>query len=80
MESRKDEIIPATLESVNYDGKLWGMPQQTNAAFLFYRTDHVSEPPETWQEVYETGADERHRLPGRTVRGADRRLPRRRSS
>jgi multiple sugar transport system substrate-binding protein len=58
METRKEELIPATLESVDYDGKLWGMPQQTNAAFLFYRTDHVSEPPQTWQEVYEAGADE----------------------
>jgi multiple sugar transport system substrate-binding protein len=58
METRKEEIIPATLGSVDYDGKLWGMPQQTNAAFLFYRTDHVSEPPQTWQEVYATGADE----------------------
>jgi ABC-type glycerol-3-phosphate transport system substrate-binding protein len=48
METRKEELIPATLESVSYDGKLWGMPQQTNAAFLFYRTDQVSQAPETW--------------------------------
>jgi multiple sugar transport system substrate-binding protein len=58
METRKAELIPATLGSVDYDGRLWGMPQQTNAAFLFYRTDQVSEPPQTWQEVYATGAEE----------------------
>jgi multiple sugar transport system substrate-binding protein len=58
IETRKEETIPATLESVDYDGKLWGMPQQTNAAFLFYRTDQVAEPPDTWQEVYATAAEE----------------------
>ena len=29
------------------------MPQQTDAAFLYYRTDQVDEVPATWQEVYE---------------------------
>jgi multiple sugar transport system substrate-binding protein len=53
IETRKDEIIEATLETVNYDGKYWGMPQQTDAAFLYYRTDQVQDPPATWQEVYE---------------------------
>ena len=53
VESRQDEIIEATLETVEYDGKYWGMPQQTDAAFLYYRTDQVQDPPATWQEVYE---------------------------
>jgi len=52
VESRKDEIIPATLETVTYDGKMWGMPQQTDAAFLYYRTDQVKDQPQTWQDVY----------------------------
>jgi multiple sugar transport system substrate-binding protein len=52
VESRKDEIIPATLETVTYDGKMWGMPQQTDAAFLYYRTDQVKDQPATWQDVY----------------------------
>ena len=53
VETRQDELIEATLETVNYDGKFWGMPQQTDAAFLYYRTDQVNEEPATWQEVYE---------------------------
>jgi multiple sugar transport system substrate-binding protein len=53
VETRKDEVIEATLETVNYDGKYWGMPQQTDAALLYYRTDQVDEVPATWQEVYE---------------------------
>src|SRR5688572_16685893 len=53
VESRKAELIPATLESVTFDGKIWGMPQQTDAAFLYYRTDQIDEVPATWQAVYE---------------------------
>jgi multiple sugar transport system substrate-binding protein len=56
VETREDELIPATLETVNYDGKFWGMPQQTDAAFLYYRTDQVKEEPATWQEAYEIAA------------------------
>ena len=53
VETRKGDVIEATLETVTYDGKQWGMPQQTDAAFLFYRTDQVDAVPATWQEVYE---------------------------
>jgi multiple sugar transport system substrate-binding protein len=53
MEGRKAEFIPSTLESVTYDGKIWGAPRVTDSGFLYYRTDVVKEVPETWQEVYE---------------------------
>ncbi|HWM09189.1 MAG TPA: ABC transporter substrate-binding protein [Solirubrobacteraceae bacterium] len=53
VESRTDELIEATLDTATYDGKVWAMPQQTDAAFLYYRTDQVDEVPATWQEVYE---------------------------
>jgi multiple sugar transport system substrate-binding protein len=56
VETRKQDLIEATLETVTYDGKIWGMPQQTDAAFLYYRTDQVDEVPATWQEVYEVAA------------------------
>ena len=49
---RKDEFVPSTLESVTYDGKIWGAPRVTDAGFLYYRTDQVKEVPATWQEVY----------------------------
>jgi multiple sugar transport system substrate-binding protein len=57
VKEREDELIPATLESVNFDGKFWGMPQQTDAAFLYYRTDQVKEQPATWQEVYQVAGE-----------------------
>jgi len=53
VQEREADLIPATLDTVNYDGKSWGMPQQTDAGFLYYRTDQVDEPPATWQETYE---------------------------
>jgi multiple sugar transport system substrate-binding protein len=57
VEDRKADLIPATLDTVTYDGKVWGMPQQTDAAFLYYRTDQVDEVPATWQEVYASAAE-----------------------
>jgi multiple sugar transport system substrate-binding protein len=56
IESRKDEFIPSTLESITYDGKNWGAPRVTDAGLLFYRTDQVDAVPETWQGVYEEAA------------------------
>jgi multiple sugar transport system substrate-binding protein len=56
VESRKDELIQSTLETVTYEDKYFGMPQQTDAGFLYYRTDKVKEVPATWQAVYEEAA------------------------
>ena len=54
--ARQDDFIPSTLETIKYDEKFWGMPKQTDAGFLFYRTDKVDQVPETWQAVYEEAA------------------------
>jgi multiple sugar transport system substrate-binding protein len=56
IQSREGDFIPATLESVTYDGKVWGAPDTSDAALLYYHTDDVSEPPATWQEVYAEAA------------------------
>jgi multiple sugar transport system substrate-binding protein len=53
VESRKDEFIPAPLETITYDGKIWGTPETTDASFLYYRKDKVDQVPSTWQEVYD---------------------------
>ena len=52
IETKKDDTSPRPLETVTYDGKVWGAPETTDAAFLYYRSDKVKEPPATWQEVY----------------------------
>ncbi len=56
VESRKDEFIPSTFETITYQGKTWGVPHKTNAGFLYYRTDQVDKAPKTWQEVYDLAA------------------------
>ena len=56
IDTRRDELIPATLETATFDGKVWGMPQQTDAGFLYYRTDQVTDKPTTWQDVYKQAA------------------------
>src|SRR3954471_5064231 len=52
VESRKDEFVPSTLESVTYQGAIWGVPRVTDAGLLYYRKDKVKSAPTTWQEVY----------------------------
>ena len=58
VQDREQELIPSTVETVKYDGRTWGMPKQTDSAFLYYRTDQVDSPPDTWQQVYELAAQE----------------------
>jgi multiple sugar transport system substrate-binding protein len=53
IKARESEFIPATLQTITYGGKIWGVPQQTDAAFLYYRKDQVKTPPTTWQQVYQ---------------------------
>jgi multiple sugar transport system substrate-binding protein len=51
----RDQIEPNVLEgafnSAQWGGELWAAPYNTNAGFLYYRTDLVDEPPETWDEL-----------------------------
>jgi multiple sugar transport system substrate-binding protein len=53
VEARAGEFIPSTLETTRFDGKYWGLPKQTDAGFLYYRTDQIDRAPGTWQEVYD---------------------------
>jgi multiple sugar transport system substrate-binding protein len=56
MEQKKGDYIAAPIETVTYENKIWGAPETTDAAFLYYRTDMVDAVPATWQEVYATAA------------------------
>ena len=53
VEKRKDEFVPSTVETALYEDKYWAMPFNTNAGFLYYRDDEVSEPPSDWEGVYQ---------------------------
>lgn len=52
VEAHESEFIPSTVETVEYEGKKWALPFNTNAGFLFYRTDEVPKAPATWEDVY----------------------------
>ncbi len=43
--------LPGPLESARYQGKLYAAPKNTNTQLLWYRSDLVSTPPETWDEM-----------------------------
>ena len=53
IEDKKSDYIDATIATVTYDGKIWGAPETTDAAFMYYRTDKVPEDPATWQATYD---------------------------
>ena len=57
MEKRRSEFLPAPLETVDYDGKLWGAPLNTDASFIYYRDDKTDSVPATWQELYSKAAE-----------------------
>jgi multiple sugar transport system substrate-binding protein len=52
IETRKDDFIPSTLETVTFDGKVFGAPRASDAGMMYYRTDQVKQFPATWQELY----------------------------
>ena len=47
----EEASIPGAFESSTWGGELWAAPYNSNAGFLYYRTDLVDEPPETWDEL-----------------------------
>jgi multiple sugar transport system substrate-binding protein len=53
---RKDDFIPATLQTITYENKQWGVPDTSDAAFLYYHKGKVKEAPATWQDVYSEAA------------------------
>ena len=50
-----DQVVPARLEAVTFDNKVWGIPTDCPPSLLIYRADifekaGVTEIPETWDE------------------------------
>ena len=52
MNAKKADYIAAPIETATYDGKIWGAPESSDAAFIYYRTDKVKSLPATWQALY----------------------------
>ncbi len=43
--------LEATRQSASWNGRLWAVPFTTNAQLLWYRSDRVPDPPETWDDM-----------------------------
>jgi len=57
VQAQKSKYIGAPLETVHYADKYWGVPETSDAAFIYYRTDKgAGSPPSTWQQVYADAA------------------------
>ncbi len=44
---------PMTLELARINGELYGIPRNLDVKLLHYRSDIISTPPRTWEELYE---------------------------
>ena len=56
--SKQSEFLPGPIQSLMYEGQIYGVPWFTDAGLLYYRADLLekagySEPPATWDELAE---------------------------
>jgi multiple sugar transport system substrate-binding protein len=51
-----DRFLDAAHKTVQFEGKLWGVPLFSNAGLLYYRTDLVDGPPNSWAELADQAA------------------------
>lgn len=52
IEKRQDDWIPSTLETAKFEDKYFAFPYNTNAGFIYYRSDQVKTAPTKWEQVY----------------------------
>jgi ABC-type glycerol-3-phosphate transport system substrate-binding protein len=56
--SDKDQFVPATVDALRINNKLWGVPYNTNARGMVYRKDILDQyglkVPTTWTELMDT--------------------------
>ncbi len=51
-----DKFIQSTVDTTEYEGKNWAVPFNSNAGFIYYRSDEVTEAPTDWETLYEEAA------------------------
>jgi multiple sugar transport system substrate-binding protein len=47
-----DKFIKSTVDTTSFEGKNWAVPFNSNAGFIYYRTDQVKSAPKEWQDLY----------------------------
>jgi multiple sugar transport system substrate-binding protein len=51
----QSNTLQGPLETAKYQGKLYGIPHNSNTQLLWYRKDRVQTPPKTWDEMISEG-------------------------
>src|SRR5205823_10254603 len=49
--SDRANYLPGPLQGCTYNGKLWAAPLRTDTGMIYYRTDLISTPPNTWDDL-----------------------------
>jgi multiple sugar transport system substrate-binding protein len=52
-----DNYIKSTVDTTSFEGKNWGVPFNSNAGFIYYRTDQVQSAPKDWESLYKEAQD-----------------------
>jgi multiple sugar transport system substrate-binding protein len=47
-----DQFIESTVDTTEYEGKNWAVPFNSNAGFIYFRTDEVDQAPDNWEDLY----------------------------
>jgi multiple sugar transport system substrate-binding protein len=51
-----DKFITSTVDTTEFEGKNYAVPFNSNAGFIYYRTDQVKQPPKDWETLYQDAA------------------------
>lgn len=49
--SDQANYLPGPLQGCTYNGKLWAAPIYTDVGIIYYRTDLIPTPPNSWEEL-----------------------------
>jgi multiple sugar transport system substrate-binding protein len=56
MSANGDKFIQSTVDTTEYEGKNFAVPFNSNAGFMYFRTDEVDQAPQDWETLYEEAA------------------------
>ena len=48
-----DRFIKSTVDTTEYEGKNYAVPFNSNAGFIYYRSDEVDQAPKDWETLYQ---------------------------
>ncbi len=49
--SAQANYLPGPVSACKYNGKTWAVPFRTDVGLIYYRTDIISSPPSTWDDL-----------------------------